>query len=50
MGKDPGVKEIEGEEYPYPGSVAWRENGLRIALYSDDLPLEKLLSIAESIP
>lgn len=50
MGADPGTIIGGGEEYRYPGSVSWWENGLDIELYSDDLSLDELLRIADSIP
>lgn len=50
MGTDPGVQEIRGRQYSYPGSVSWWVNGLLITIYSDTLSLGDLLKVAESVP
>lgn len=49
MGTDPGVTEVQGQPYSYPGSVAWWLDGLDVTLYSDTLPLEELLNIARTV-
>ena len=49
MGSDPGVTEVQGQSYAYPGSVEWWVNGLDITLYSDTMSLEELLKIAETV-
>ncbi len=49
MGTSPGVQEMRGEQRPYPGSVSWWVDGLQITIYSDTLPLEEVLKIANSV-
>ena len=49
MGTSPGVQEIMGGQHRYPGSVSWWVDGLDIAIYSETLPLEELLEIANSV-
>jgi hypothetical protein len=49
IGASPGVQEIMGEQHRYPGSISWWADGLEINIYSDTLPLEELLQIANSL-
>lgn len=49
MGTSPGVQEITGGQHRYPGSVSWWADGLQITIYSDSLPLEELVKIANSV-
>ncbi|NIN66403.1 MAG: hypothetical protein GTO63_17275 [Anaerolineae bacterium] len=49
MGTSPGVQEIMGGQHRYPGSVSWWVDGLEITIYSETLPLEELLEIANSV-
>lgn len=49
IGINPGSTEFDGRKYPHPGSVSWWVNGLEITLYSNTLPLQDLLKIAETM-
>ncbi len=49
MGTSPEVQEIMGGQHRYPGSVSWWVDGLDITIYSETLPLEELLEIANSV-
>ena len=49
MGASPGVQEISGGQHRYPGSISWWADGLDITIYSNTLPLDELLKIANSL-
>ncbi len=49
IGDDPGITDVRGQPYHYPGSVGWLVNGLDITLYSDTLSLEELLAVARTM-
>lgn len=46
LGADPGRAEIHGQVLEEPGSVGWWQEGLKITLYHDTWPMEKLLEVA----
>lgn len=50
LGISPGETKYNDNAYPHPGSVSWWVDGLGIVLFSDTLPMEALLKIAETMP
>ncbi len=49
VGADPGVDIYEGVAYDRRGSVVWYLDGLDYSLYTDTVPLDELLKIAETL-